>query len=71
MSPVNLLGILFKVLGWFHAIEAYQKSDIDLPINLKFCFEGMEESGSEGLDQLLVNPLLFLGGGNTNFLENF
>uniref|UniRef100_A0AAQ5ZZZ5 Peptidase M20 dimerisation domain-containing protein n=1 Tax=Amphiprion ocellaris TaxID=80972 RepID=A0AAQ5ZZZ5_AMPOC len=24
-----------------------------LPINIKFCFEGMEESGSEGLDELV------------------
>ena len=23
------------------------------PVNLKFCFEGMEESGSEGLDELI------------------
>lgn len=25
----------------------------ELPINIKFCFEGMEESGSEGLDELV------------------
>ena len=29
------------VLGWMHAIEAYQKSGIDLPVNVKFCFEGL------------------------------
>lgn len=43
------------VLGWFNAIEAYQKQGIDLPVNLKFVFEGMEESGSEGLDDLLFS----------------
>ena len=26
---------------------------MDIPVNMKFCFEGMEESGSEGLDDLL------------------
>lgn len=41
------------VLGWLHAVEAFQQSGCDLPVNLKFCFEGMEESGSEGLDELL------------------
>ena len=24
-----------------------------IPLNIKFCFEGMEESGSEGLDAML------------------
>ncbi|XP_057373009.1 cytosolic non-specific dipeptidase-like [Daphnia carinata] len=41
------------VLGWIHAIEAFQQTGQDLPINIKFCFEGMEESGSEGLEELL------------------
>lgn len=27
----------------------------ELPINIKFCFEGMEESGSEGLDELVLS----------------
>lgn len=43
------------VLGWLHAIEAYQATNTPLPVNLKFCFEGMEESGSEGLDDLLFS----------------
>ncbi|XP_022162428.1 cytosolic non-specific dipeptidase-like [Myzus persicae] len=42
------------VLGWLHAIEAFQNTGIDLPVNLKFVFEGMEESGSIGLDELLI-----------------
>lgn len=42
------------VLGWLNAIEAYQKLGIDVPVNIKFVFEGMEESGSEGLDDLLM-----------------
>ncbi|KAG0714538.1 Cytosolic non-specific dipeptidase [Chionoecetes opilio] len=41
------------VIGWIHAIEAYQKNGLDVPVNVKFVFEGMEESGSEGLEELL------------------
>ncbi|CAG0898011.1 unnamed protein product, partial [Cyprideis torosa] len=41
------------VLGWIHVIEAFKNTGVDLPVNLKFVFEGMEESGSEGLDDLL------------------
>ncbi|RXM96052.1 Cytosolic non-specific dipeptidase, partial [Acipenser ruthenus] len=41
------------VLAWLNCIEAYQKTQQELPINIKFCFEGMEESGSEGLDDLI------------------
>ncbi|XP_055374696.1 cytosolic non-specific dipeptidase [Condylostylus longicornis] len=43
------------VLCWIHAIEAYQKLNIEIPVNIKFVFEGMEESGSEGLDELLFS----------------
>ena len=42
------------VLGWIHALQAFEECCIDLPVNFKFCFEGMEESGSEGLDELLT-----------------
>lgn len=41
------------VIGWIHAIEAFQKTGATIPINMKFVFEGMEESGSEGLEELL------------------
>ena len=43
------------VLGWIHALEGYRKLGLDIPVNVKFCFEGMEESGSEGLDELLMS----------------
>ncbi|XP_035672400.1 cytosolic non-specific dipeptidase-like isoform X2 [Branchiostoma floridae] len=43
------------VLGWLNCIEAYQKIGQEIPVNLKFIFEGMEESGSEGLDDLLIS----------------
>ncbi|KAI5808060.1 hypothetical protein DFH27DRAFT_638534 [Peziza echinospora] len=41
------------VLGWLNAIDAHQKAGIDFPVNLLMCFEGMEEYGSEGLDDLI------------------
>jgi len=41
------------VLGVLNAVEAWQECGKDLPINIKVCFEGMEESGSEGLDEFL------------------
>lgn len=41
------------VLCWLKVIEAYQALKRDIPVNLKFCFEAMEESGSEGFDELI------------------
>ncbi|KAK3369867.1 hypothetical protein B0H63DRAFT_485672 [Podospora didyma] len=41
------------VLGWLNAIEAHQQAGVDFPVNLLMCFEGMEEYGSEGLDDLI------------------
>jgi len=41
------------VLGWINVLEAHKNLGLELPVNLKFCFEGMEESGSEGLDDLI------------------
>lgn len=42
------------VLGWLNAIEAHQKAGVDFPVNLLMCFEGMEEYGSEGLDDFIM-----------------
>ncbi len=42
------------VISWLLVIEAHQKLNIEFPVNLIMCFEGMEESGSEGLDDLIV-----------------
>ncbi|KAJ3268706.1 hypothetical protein HDV01_002359 [Terramyces sp. JEL0728] len=41
------------VISWLHVIELHQKLGLEFPVNLKMCFEGMEESGSEGLDELI------------------
>lgn len=41
------------VMGWLNVIEAHQKAGVEFPVNLLCCFEGMEEYGSEGLDELI------------------
>ncbi|XP_063680748.1 cytosolic non-specific dipeptidase-like isoform X2 [Bolinopsis microptera] len=40
-------------MGWLHVAQAYKSLGLELPVNLWMCFEGMEESGSEGLDELI------------------
>ncbi|KAI9805711.1 MAG: hypothetical protein M1833_005204 [Piccolia ochrophora] len=41
------------VLGWLNVIQAHKAAGIDFPVNLLMCFEGMEEYGSEGLDDFI------------------
>lgn len=41
------------VLGWLNAIDAHQRAGLDFPVNLLMCFEGMEEYGSEGLEEFI------------------
>ncbi|WPG98655.1 Cys-Gly metallodipeptidase dug1 [Acrodontium crateriforme] len=42
------------ILGWVNVIEAHKKAGIEFPVNLLMCFEGMEEYGSEGLDDFII-----------------
>lgn len=41
------------VMGWLNVVEAHIALGWELPVNLVCCFEGMEESGSLGLDHLI------------------
>lgn len=40
-------------LAWLWAIEAFRELELELPVNIVFCFECMEESGSEGLAAMI------------------
>ncbi|KAJ7621054.1 hypothetical protein FB45DRAFT_928219 [Roridomyces roridus] len=42
------------VLGWVNVLQWHHETQTPLPVNIVFCFEGMEENGSEGLDDLVV-----------------
>uniref|UniRef100_A0A8D0DHT2 Carnosine dipeptidase 1 n=1 Tax=Salvator merianae TaxID=96440 RepID=A0A8D0DHT2_SALMN len=37
------------ILAWIHAVTAFK----DLPVNIKFIIEGMEEAGSIGLEEII------------------
>ncbi|GMM49589.1 metallodipeptidase [Starmerella bacillaris] len=41
------------VCGWLNVLDAHREAGVEIPVNLVFCFEGMEESGSIGLDDLI------------------
>ncbi|KAG2134128.1 hypothetical protein DEU56DRAFT_950402 [Suillus clintonianus] len=41
------------ILGWLNVVEAHKNLGIPMPVNVRFCFEGMEENGSEGLDECI------------------
>eukprot|EP00188_Purpureofilum_apyrenoidigerum_P002002 Plantae.Rhodophyta-Purpureofilum_apyrenoidigerum.ctg21753.p1 GENE.Plantae.Rhodophyta-Purpureofilum_apyrenoidigerum.ctg21753~~Plantae.Rhodophyta-Purpureofilum_apyrenoidigerum.ctg21753.p1 ORF type:complete len:487 (+),score=95.08 Plantae.Rhodophyta-Purpureofilum_apyrenoidigerum.ctg21753:34-1461(+) len=41
------------VLSWIAVVEAHQRANRELPVNLKFIFEGREEAGSDGLETLV------------------
>ncbi|KAI0694114.1 CNDP dipeptidase [Cytidiella melzeri] len=42
------------IMGWLNVLEAHHQLKLPLPVNIRFCFEGMEESGSEGLDDFIA-----------------
>ena len=44
-------------MGWVNVLEAHHKLQKPLPVNMRFCFEGMEESGSEGLDEFILDEV--------------
>jgi acetylornithine deacetylase/succinyl-diaminopimelate desuccinylase-like protein len=61
------------VLAWLWAIESYKAVGLELPVNLKFILEGMEESGSEGFDDFVLKgkPEFFKGVDATCISDNY
>ncbi|KAH9847041.1 CNDP dipeptidase [Lenzites betulinus] len=45
------------IIGWLNVLEAHKALGLALPVNIRFCFEGMEESGSHGLDELITSEV--------------
>jgi Cys-Gly metallodipeptidase DUG1 len=43
-------------MGWINVLEAHYRNGLSLPVNLRFCFEGVEEIGSMGLNDYLTSP---------------
>ncbi|XP_023352048.2 beta-Ala-His dipeptidase isoform X1 [Sarcophilus harrisii] len=41
------------VLAWINAVVAFKALNQDIPVNIKFIIEGMEEAGSISLDELV------------------
>ncbi|KAF8966547.1 hypothetical protein BDZ97DRAFT_1903667 [Flammula alnicola] len=41
------------ILGWLNVVQYHHENRLPLPVNIRFCLEGMEESGSDGLDDLV------------------
>ena len=42
-------------LSWLWIVEAHQKLGINLPVNIKILYEGMEEYGSDGLFETIAD----------------
>ena len=43
------------IMGWINALEGFLRAGVELPVNILICFEGMEETGSVGLEELIRN----------------
>ncbi|KHN84732.1 Cytosolic non-specific dipeptidase [Toxocara canis] len=41
------------VISWINAVEMLQRQNVDIPVNIKFCIEGMAHCGSLGIEWLL------------------
>eukprot|EP01054_Gregarina_sp_Poly1_P005241 Gregarina_sp_Poly_1__5240@NODE_2779_length_1723_cov_652_942029_g1752_i0_p1_GENE_NODE_2779_length_1723_cov_652_942029_g1752_i0NODE_2779_length_1723_cov_652_942029_g1752_i0_p1_ORF_typecomplete_len382_score39_73Peptidase_M20/PF01546_28/5e40M20_dimer/PF07687_14/6_3e20Peptidase_M28/PF04389_17/0_014_NODE_2779_length_1723_cov_652_942029_g1752_i04421587 len=53
------------LVGWLCMLRSYKEAGVDVPLNIKFVFEGMEESGSVGFDSTVQRVAK-----ETSFFEN-
>ena len=42
------------LVAWLSVVKALHEEGLELPVNLKVCFEGMDESGSTFLEELIA-----------------
>lgn len=51
------------MMAWFHVIEAFRKSDLEFPVNLRFVIESMHHDHSLGLANFIESRMqdLFCG----------
>ncbi|XP_066480542.1 beta-Ala-His dipeptidase-like [Tiliqua scincoides] len=47
------------VLAWINTVATFKELNIDIPVNIKFLLEGMEEAGSLGLEELIKENKAF------------
>lgn len=68
------------VMGWLNVLEAHKNLGMELPVNLKVCFEGMEENGSVNLDKFIESEkdkffagvdCMCISGAYTNLIFRF
>eukprot|EP01056_Protomagalhaensia_sp_Gyna25_P002483 Protomagalhaensia_sp_Gyna_25__2482@NODE_2390_length_1109_cov_2518_498131_g526_i4_p1_GENE_NODE_2390_length_1109_cov_2518_498131_g526_i4NODE_2390_length_1109_cov_2518_498131_g526_i4_p1_ORF_typecomplete_len292_score56_93Peptidase_M20/PF01546_28/6_2e25Peptidase_M28/PF04389_17/0_0019_NODE_2390_length_1109_cov_2518_498131_g526_i430878 len=49
------------LVGWLCTLKAYKESGVEVPINVKFCCEGFEESASLGFNETLRDHIKHTG----------
>lgn len=42
------------LMSWFHVLQGFQEKGVELPVNLRFCFESMYHQNSEGFEPFIA-----------------
>ena len=67
-KPVKLVGRgstddKGPVTGWLNVLEVHKELSMDIPVNIRFLFEGMEEQASTGLEAWITKEVQNNPGG--------